>query len=149
MSTVAEIESDIDQLPTEQMLAVARWLDERRAMLSASETMFQQLDEAEGKDAGKQWLGEETAAKSGWSIPAWPPKYGRASFSASRLATTKKRSSPTSPVPASATVAASREFWEGFRGGCFAAKAFYRNDRRSFPTALRASLRFSQILRAG
>jgi hypothetical protein len=58
MSTVAEIETALEQLPTEQMLAVAAWLDERRAMLSASETMFQQLDEAEGKDAGNQWLGE-------------------------------------------------------------------------------------------
>jgi hypothetical protein len=58
MSTVAEIETAIEQLPTEQMLAVAAWLDERRAMLSASETMFQQLDDAEGDDAGNQWLGE-------------------------------------------------------------------------------------------
>jgi hypothetical protein len=48
MSTIAEIESAIDQLPTEQMLAVARWLNERRAMLSTSEAIFQQLDEAEG-----------------------------------------------------------------------------------------------------
>ncbi len=33
MSTVAEIESALEQLPTDQMLAVAAWLDERRAML--------------------------------------------------------------------------------------------------------------------
>ena len=58
MSTVAEIESALEQLPTEQMLAVAAWLEERRAMLSASETMFQQFDEAEGQSAGNQWLGE-------------------------------------------------------------------------------------------
>ena len=58
MSTVAEIESALEQLPTEQMLAVAAWLDERRAMLSASEAMFEQLDEAEGENAGKQWLGK-------------------------------------------------------------------------------------------
>jgi hypothetical protein len=58
MSTVAEIESALERLPTEQMLEVAAWLDERRAMLSASEAMFQQLDAAEGADAGKQWLGE-------------------------------------------------------------------------------------------
>jgi hypothetical protein len=58
MSTVAEIETALEQLPTEQMLAVAAWLDERRAMLSASETMFQELDQAEGEDAGNQWLGE-------------------------------------------------------------------------------------------
>ena len=58
MSTIAEIETALEQLPTGEMLAVAAWLDERRAMLSASEAMFQQFDEAEGKDAGKQWLGE-------------------------------------------------------------------------------------------
>lgn len=58
MSTVAEIETALEQLPTQQMLAVAAWLDERRAMLSVSDTMFQQLDEAEGEDAGNQWLGE-------------------------------------------------------------------------------------------
>ncbi|HZJ17035.1 MAG TPA: hypothetical protein VFD27_18415 [Chthoniobacteraceae bacterium] len=58
MSTVAEIESALEQLPTEQMLEVAAWLDERRAMLSTSEAMFQQLDAAEGADAGQQWLGE-------------------------------------------------------------------------------------------
>ena len=51
MSTVAEIETALEQLPTQQMLAVAAWLDERRAMLSTSETMFQQLDEAEGVNA--------------------------------------------------------------------------------------------------
>ncbi len=55
MSTVAEIETALEQLPTQQMLAVAAWLDERRAMLSASETIFQQLDEGEGENAGKQW----------------------------------------------------------------------------------------------
>ncbi len=58
MSTVAEIENALEQLPTQQMLAVTAWLDERRAMLSASETMFYQLDEAEGAGAGKQWLGK-------------------------------------------------------------------------------------------
>ena len=58
MSTVAEIETALEKLPTQEMLAVAAWLDERRAMLSASETMFHQLDEAEGADAGKQWLGK-------------------------------------------------------------------------------------------
>lgn len=58
MSTIAEIETALEQLPTEQMLAVAAWLDDRRAMLSNSETIFQQLDDAEGGDAGKQWLGQ-------------------------------------------------------------------------------------------
>ena len=58
MSAVAEIETAPEQLPTQQMPAVAAWLDERRAMFSTSETMFQQLDEAEGADAGTQWLVE-------------------------------------------------------------------------------------------
>jgi hypothetical protein len=56
VSTVAEIERAIDELPTEQML-VAAWLDERRAMLSASGAMFLQLDQAED-GGGDQWLGE-------------------------------------------------------------------------------------------
>ena len=58
MSTVAEIEAAIEQLPTRQMLEVAGWLDERRAMIANSEDLFQRLDEEEGEAAGKQWLGE-------------------------------------------------------------------------------------------
>ena len=34
------------------------WLDEQRAMLNASESVFRQLDAVEGKDAGKQWSGK-------------------------------------------------------------------------------------------
>lgn len=58
MSTVAEIEAAIEQLPTQQMLEVAGWLDERRGMLTTSETLFLQLDSEEGEEAGSQWLGE-------------------------------------------------------------------------------------------
>jgi hypothetical protein len=58
MSTVAEIESAIQKLPTEQMLAVAAWLDEHRAMIQASEGVFVALDAEEGEMAGKQWLGD-------------------------------------------------------------------------------------------
>lgn len=58
MSTVAEIETAIEKLPTGQMLEVAAWLDEQRAMLSASETMFAELDKAEGAQAGNQWTGQ-------------------------------------------------------------------------------------------
>lgn len=57
MSTVAEIESAIEKLPTEQMLAVAAWLDEHKAMIQASEGVFTALDTEEGESAGKQWLG--------------------------------------------------------------------------------------------
>ena len=58
MSTIAEIESAIERLPTEQMLEVAAWLDEYRAMIAASEGMFAALDAEEGESAGRQWLGE-------------------------------------------------------------------------------------------
>ena len=56
MSTVAEIESAIEKLPTEQLLEVAAWLDEHRTMLHVSEALFQSLDAEEGETAGRQWL---------------------------------------------------------------------------------------------
>jgi len=58
MSTVAEIESAIEKLPTGEMLAVAAWLDDYRTMIHASEALFSQLDAEEGETAGRQWLGE-------------------------------------------------------------------------------------------
>jgi hypothetical protein len=58
MSTVLEIEKAIEQLPTKQMLEIASWLDERTAMIQASESLFQLLDDEEGPDAGNQWLGQ-------------------------------------------------------------------------------------------
>ena len=58
MSTVAEIETAIEKLPTEQMLEIAAWLDEQRAMLSTAEDVFRALDAAEGEAAGKQWTGK-------------------------------------------------------------------------------------------
>lgn len=58
MRTVAEIENAIEQLPTDDMLAVAAWLDEQLATISASEVMFRNLDEAEDEDARHQRLGE-------------------------------------------------------------------------------------------
>ena len=58
MSTVAEIETAIEKLPTEQMLEIAAWLDEQRAMLSTAEDVFRTLDAAEGEAAGKQWTGK-------------------------------------------------------------------------------------------
>ena len=48
VSTIAEIESAIEKLPTDQMLAVAAWLDDYRAMIQASENTFAQLDVEEG-----------------------------------------------------------------------------------------------------
>ena len=58
MSTVAEIETAIEKLPTEQMLEIAAWLDEHRAMLSTAEDVFRTLDAAEGEAAGTQWTGK-------------------------------------------------------------------------------------------
>lgn len=57
VSTVFEIEKAIESLPTSEMLEVAEWLDAQRAMVAASESIFQILDAEEGEDAGKQWPG--------------------------------------------------------------------------------------------
>jgi hypothetical protein len=57
VSSVVEIEKAIESLPTAEMLEVAEWLESRRAMIGASESVFQMLDKEEGEDAGKQWLG--------------------------------------------------------------------------------------------
>jgi hypothetical protein len=58
VSSIAEIETAILKLPTEQMLEIAEWLDEQRAMIQASEQMFEALDGEESSAAGEQWLGE-------------------------------------------------------------------------------------------
>lgn len=50
MSTVQEIEQAIDQLPTAQMFEVAGWVEERTAIIMASESMFQMLDDEETED---------------------------------------------------------------------------------------------------
>ena len=53
MTTVAEIESAIENLPLEQVRVVAAWLDEYQATINASEQVFAMLDAEEGK--GDQW----------------------------------------------------------------------------------------------
>ena len=58
MLTLAEIESAIEKLPTEHMLQVAAWLDDRCAMIQASESVFTGLDTDEGENAGKQLVSE-------------------------------------------------------------------------------------------
>jgi len=55
MSTVAEIESAIEQLPVEQVREVAAWLDEYQATIHASATVLSMLDAEEGE--GNQWHG--------------------------------------------------------------------------------------------
>lgn len=57
MSSVVEIEKAIESLPTCEMLEVAEWLDTQRAMIAAAEATFQMLDQEEGREAGRQWLG--------------------------------------------------------------------------------------------
>lgn len=57
MSTVLEIEKAIESLTTSEMLEVAEWLDVQRGMIAASESTFQILDEEEGEEDGRQWLG--------------------------------------------------------------------------------------------
>jgi hypothetical protein len=54
MSTVLEIESAIEKLPTAQLLEIAAWLDEQRAMIASSEAMFTALDAEEGDASGRQ-----------------------------------------------------------------------------------------------
>lgn len=58
VSTPAEIESAIEKLPTDQFLEVAAWLDDYRAMIQSSESLFERLDADEADVAGRPWLGE-------------------------------------------------------------------------------------------
>jgi hypothetical protein len=58
MSTIMEIENAIEKLPTAQLLEIAAWLDEQRAMIQASEGMLAALDAEEGAGAGPQWMGK-------------------------------------------------------------------------------------------
>ncbi len=58
MSTVAEIERAIETLPTRQLLEVGEWLDEQRAMIAASEGLFQSLDGEEGAGEESQLTGQ-------------------------------------------------------------------------------------------
>ncbi len=53
-----EIENAIEKLPTAQLLEIAAWLDEQRAMIQASEGMLAALDAEEGAGAGPQWMGK-------------------------------------------------------------------------------------------
>ena len=53
MSTVAEIEKAIGDLPAEQVLELGKWFEEYQLMLASSAAVFQQLDAEEGE--GTQW----------------------------------------------------------------------------------------------
>jgi hypothetical protein len=58
VNTPAEIENAIEKLRTDELLQVAAWLEDYRAMIESSESLFQQLDAEEGEIAGQQWLGK-------------------------------------------------------------------------------------------
>lgn len=53
MSSVAEIESAIERLPSEQVREIAAWLEQYQSTIDASATVFSQLDSEEGE--GEQW----------------------------------------------------------------------------------------------
>jgi hypothetical protein len=53
MTTIAEIEDAIEDLPAPQVTELAQWLEDYRMMLSASADVFAMLDAEEG--GGDQW----------------------------------------------------------------------------------------------
>ncbi len=53
MSSVAEIESAIERLPSEQVREIAAWLEQYQSTIDASASVFSQLDAEEGE--GEQW----------------------------------------------------------------------------------------------
>ena len=54
MSTPMEIESAIAELPTAQLLEVAASLDDHRAMIQSSESLFERLDAEEGESTDER-----------------------------------------------------------------------------------------------
>ena len=64
MTTVAEIEDAIEQLPAPEVSKLAQWIEDYQLMLSASSEIFKMLDAEEGK--GEQWSESgQDAEKSG------------------------------------------------------------------------------------
>ena len=53
MTTVAEIEDAIEQLPASEVTELAQWIEDYQLMLSASSEIFKMLDAEEGE--GEQW----------------------------------------------------------------------------------------------
>ncbi len=51
MSTLTEIEAAIEKLPLEKLNELLSWLEEYRAMIGASETLFAMYDEEEKNHA--------------------------------------------------------------------------------------------------
>jgi hypothetical protein len=47
MSTVAEIEAAIEKLPAEELEKLTDWMEERKALLAAADSIFVMLDEEE------------------------------------------------------------------------------------------------------
>ena len=64
MTTVAEIEHAIQELPAPEVSELAHWLEEYQLMLSASSEVFAMLDAEEGE--GEQWApSDPSGARSG------------------------------------------------------------------------------------
>jgi hypothetical protein len=64
MTTVAEIEHAIEQLPAPQITELAAWVEDCQLMLSASTDVFMMLEEEEG--GVEQWQEpSQPGAKSG------------------------------------------------------------------------------------
>ena len=57
MSTVAELEAAIQELPPPKVLELSDWLDDYKLALLASKRTLDVLDEQEG-ESGEQWLGD-------------------------------------------------------------------------------------------
>jgi hypothetical protein len=57
MTSVAEIETAVEQLPRESLDELTAWLVEYHDALNASAEIFQQYD-AEESDGESQWIGE-------------------------------------------------------------------------------------------
>lgn len=53
MTTVAEIEGAIEQLPAGEVTQLAEWLEEHQLLLASSAAVFSMLDAEEGE--GEQW----------------------------------------------------------------------------------------------
>jgi hypothetical protein len=60
MTTVAEIEHAIQELPACEVSELAQWIEEYQLMLSASAQVFGMLDAEE--DEGEQWSEPDRAA---------------------------------------------------------------------------------------
>ena len=57
MSTIAELEAAIQELPPPKVMELSEWLDDYKLALLASKRSLEMLDAEEGNE-DRQWLGE-------------------------------------------------------------------------------------------